>query len=97
MKSEQTPSSQDEGKLNQIMVSAREAIREGLKKAGDIIGTAGDKVEHAGLKRFGDWIERVGKTIEHLGEREVETGFEGSPGMRTGEPSSQSSTDRTGT
>ncbi len=64
--------SQDESKSSELIASARQAIREGLKKAGDLIEQAGDKVEHAGMKRLGDWIERAGDAIEHLGESQDE-------------------------
>ena len=58
----------DDTKYAQLLATARQSVRDGLKKAGDLIETAGDKVEHAGLKRFGDWIERVGNAVEHLGD-----------------------------
>jgi hypothetical protein len=90
MNSERNPAGPEEGRFNQLLSSARDAIREGLKKAGDIIESAGDKVEHAGLKRLGDWIERVGNTIEQLGDRDAETHssteqtpLQANPGMRT--------------
>ncbi len=56
-------------KQEEAMDSARAAIRAGLKKAGDIIESAGDRVEHAGFKKLGDLIERWGDQIEHLGDQ----------------------------
>ncbi len=64
-------SSKDEGRSAQLLASARQAVLGGLKKAGDIIESAGDKIEHSGLKRLGDWIEKAGNTVEHLGDASV--------------------------
>lgn len=90
----------DEGRGKQLLTTAREAIREGLKKAGDIVESAGDKVEHAGLKRLGDWIERMGDKIEHLGEDSAETAETPSDTvsrMRTSDQNADRKLDRTGT
>ena len=60
--------SDSSSQFSEVMDSAKSAIREGLKKAGDIIERAGIDAQNAGMKKLGEWIERAGDTIEHFGE-----------------------------
>jgi hypothetical protein len=54
--------------FSDVMDSAKNAIREGLKKAGALIERGGVDAQNADLKTLGEWIERAGDDIENLGE-----------------------------
>ncbi len=50
------------------MDSAKNAIREGLKKASGIIDHARVDTQSGGMKALGEWVKRTSESFENLGE-----------------------------